>query len=154
MSDLERRRRTQCKYVCEQAWIYIKRTSIDNLSTAMTIAWLKIRSRIRTRYSKVRGVKFGNRQKLLKHLLKYKAEDIQLELVREYDNQFDRYAIEIVCYIKGKGQASLGYVSKELSLSISNAMDEGALVVSMIERITGGYNGYAYGINYNYIIVT
>lgn len=157
MSDKERRRRNQCKFVCKQAWIYMKRSSINSLSLAiaMKISWLKLKSRIRTRFSKIRGTTFGNRQQLLSNLLKYREEDIVLSFSRDYDNPYDRCAIEINCYIKGEGEiATLGYVSKELSASISAAMDAGALVVPMIERVTGGQNGYAFGMNFNYIIVT
>lgn len=153
MSERERRRRNMVRHVCKQAWIYLKRTPVSDASWAFRIAWMKLKSQIRVHHSKVRGVTYGNRQKLLKRLSCYKDEDIKLIASREYDNPYDRNAIEIYVSVKGK-TACLGYVGKQLAESLAAMMDDGAWVIPLFGNITGGRKGKAFGLNFSFIIVT
>ena len=153
MSAIEKRRRNMVRHVCKQAWIYLKRTSIDSLSCAMRLAWMKIQSRLFSHYTKVRGVTFEDRQRLLNRLSKYKENDIILTAERVYDNPYDRYAIEIIATVQGKGSGTLGYISKALSQGLAVKMDEGAWLIPIIENITGGTAGRPFGLNFSYLII-
>lgn len=155
MSEMERKRRYIARNVCKQAHIFLGRTQVDSLSWAMRIAWMKIKSQLRVHHSKVRGVTYGKRQKLLKRLSCYREEEIKLIACREYDNPYDRHAIEIYASVKGKGTACLGYVSKQLAEGLAYMMDEeGARVLPVLENITGGGKGRAFGVNFSFVIVT
>ncbi len=155
MSEREIQRRGMVRTVCKQAWIYLKRTTVSDLSWAFRIAWMKIRiGGLRVHHSKVRGVTYGNRQKLLKRLSCYRDEEIKLIACREYDNPYDHNAIEIYASVKGKGTACLGYVGKQLAEPLAAMMDEGAWVIPMLENVTGGGKGKAFGLNFSFVIVT
>jgi len=155
MSEREIRRRSMVRSVCKQAWIYLKRTTVSDLSWAFRIAWMKIRiGGLRVHHSKVRGVTYGNRQKLLKRLSCYRDEEIKLIVSREYDNPYDRNAIEIYASVERKGTACIGYVGKQLAESLSAMMDDGAWVIPVLETVTGGTRGKAFGMNFSFVIVT
>ena len=108
ISEKERQRRVKARCVCLQAWRYMRNTVVDNLALAMRIAWLRVTSRLVVHRSKIRGVTYGKRQKLLKRLSCYREEEIKLIACREYDNPYDRHAIEIYASVNGKGTACLG----------------------------------------------
>jgi len=154
MSEMERRRRIKARNVCKQAWIYLKRTQVDDLSLAMRISWLRIKSQLRVHHSKVRGVTYGKRQKLLKRLSCYREEEIKLVACRAYDNHYDRFAVELYASVKGKGTACIGYFSRQLAEGLAYMMDEeGARVLPVLENITGGGKGRAFGVNFSFVVV-
>lgn len=63
---------------------------IKDLSSAFKKAWQIVRGKILL--SKVDGTTFNNRQKALSHLAKYNPKTINVELLREPNNQYDNNA--------------------------------------------------------------
>ncbi len=138
--------------VCTQAWRLIKRTSsIDNLSLAFKLAWRIIRFKIKVNFSKVRGVTFDHRQKLLKRLSLYPITDVRLIFVREPDNQYDANAIKVLAEVKGKGSAMIGYVSKEIAATLSPELDNGKQALVMFEGVTDNNSGLL-GCNFSFFL--
>lgn len=80
---------------------------------------------IRFYYSKVKGVTIGNRQTLLRRLTRYAPQDVFLSFVREPNNPADPNAIQVIAGVRGKGQAVIGYVAKELAAELAPILDSG-----------------------------
>lgn len=112
-------------------------------SAAMVRAWVTVK--LRTIKTKAAGVTFGKRQALLYRLTKYSADEIDVKLVREIGNAFDRNAIQIIATVKGKGAAVIGYINRELAAAIAPLLDKDKAVKTAFAGITGGHE---YGLNY------
>jgi len=152
MSDKEIRRRMQCRFVLKEAWKYIKRTTIYSMSLALKLAWMTIRSKVRLYKTKVRGVSFEPRQRILRKLLKYKRSDIKLFFIRDYDNAYDCNAISVIATVVGKGSAPIGYVSKAIAEIIAPKLDAGYRAVVIFDKVTGVGKKYL-GCNFSYVLV-
>jgi len=133
----------------------ILRYSDSSRSTAMQLAWGIIRCHIIKRYTKLKGVRYNNRQRLLQHLLRYEEKNIRIFASRDYGNIHDQFAAEVICKVKNKGSSSLGYFSKFLARSLAPLMDEeGVSIILFFEQITGIHRkDYSFGLNISYIIV-
>lgn len=151
MSDKERTRRSIVRAVCIQAWRLIKRASVNSLSLAFKLAWQIIRLKTKFYFSKVRGVTFDQRQKILMRLALYPSKDVRLSFVREPHNPFDPKAIKVVAEVKGKGAAMIGYVAKDLADRVTPEIDSGKQVLVMFEGITGS-NKDLLGCNFSFSI--
>jgi HIRAN domain. len=75
--------------------------------------------------TKVTGVTFGKRPAALARLTRYAKEQIGVKLVRDCGNSFDRSAIAVMAVVEGKGSYQVGYLSSDLSKSLSAVMDMG-----------------------------
>ena len=154
MSNREYTRRKIASYVFKEAWKYLKRTTIYSISLALKLAWRTIRSKVRIYKSKVRGVSYKPRQRILKRLLNYSNEDIKLFFSREYSNMYDSNAISIMVKVNNKGIAKIGFVSKELAEILAPRLDAGYIAVVMFDKITGGRPGQKYlGCNFSYVLI-
>ncbi len=113
-------------------------------SAAMVRAWITVK----TRRINVRavGVTHGNRQTLLDHLTRYRADDITVTLHRERENANDGNAIRIVAAVRNKGAAVIGYINRELAAALAPLIDKGAAIASRFKAIVGGGYGYNYGL--------
>lgn len=89
-------------------------------------------------YSKIAGVTFEGRQKIVGNL----AVGQRLKLVREPNNPYDPNAIAI----KTEDSQHLGYINKKLASAIAPEMDSGVKFRASVSSVTGG-NGKNYGIN-------
>lgn len=153
MSKKEIKRRLVLSNVMKKAWS-IYRSNKENItfSYCLKTAWSIVNGIIYSSYSKVRGVTFENRQILIKRLLKYNPKCISLSLQPEPTNLFDSEAIKIIASVKGKGSATIGYVSKELNSMFNRKMEEGKNIILELENITGTIDSIL-GINYSYLII-
>lgn len=84
------------------------------------------------------GVTFNGRQANIKKC----SEGDQLNLVREPDNQFDKYAIKAL-----KDDLDLGYIPANIAREMAPLMDSGTQFHCVIAAITGGYGKYKYGVD-------
>lgn len=108
-----------------------------DLSASFTRAWQIVKGRIYL--TKVAGVTFGNRQKVLKHLAGYVPTAADVTLVREADNQYDSDAVAVHVGVSGSRQVPLGYLPKELASPIAALMDKGLELTARLKSVTGGY---------------
>jgi HIRAN domain. len=139
----------------KEAW-NIKRKTIlyvYSMGTALKLAWMTIRSRIRYCYSKVRGTSFKNHQKVIKKLLTFNSIDILLTFIREPDNLYDSNAIRINAFSKLSQCGSIGYVSKELAAKIAPLIDAGHIAVVKYDGITGTDRAGYLGCNFRFTII-
>ena len=88
--------------------------------------------------TKLVGVTFGNAQQIIPSLV----SGMQLKPIRESDNIYDNNAIAVFF-----GNHHLGYLSKAISKKLAPLMDEGAEILIKVINITGGSDGYNYGVN-------
>lgn len=97
-------------------------------------------------HSNVAGITFKNstreggvsRQKIIAALLKYPREMISINVKRKTYNIYDPRAIAVYAQVKGKGEAMIGYLSKDEAYNIAPRMDSGNDVVVILGDITGG----------------
>ena len=96
-------------------------------------------------YTKVVGVTYENRQSIISNL--YRAgklsPDTKLVLRREANNPFDVFAVAV---LTEDGQ-QLGYISKEQARDMSLGMHMGIVYQAYVATVTGGNDGWSYGIN-------
>ena len=153
ISRKEERRRSIASSVFKEAWYYHRRTVLFTvtLATSLKIAWQTVRSLVRIHHSKVYGVK--RRQAVLWRLTQYQPEDIILYFKRQWDNQFDSNAIQVIVVVKGKGRAVLGYLRQELAALIAPMLDAGKEALVMLDRITGTGSKGLLGCNFSYFII-
>lgn len=83
-----------------------------------------------TIFSKIAGVSFNGRQRLVRNL----SIGIPLRLVREQNNQYDENAIKITTI----GGIQLGYIRAGLAAKLAPLMDEGNKFNCKVLEITGG----------------
>lgn len=152
MSKKEIVRRKIARAVFLEAWKFWRRTTISSFSAALKLAWKTVRCLARMCYSKVRGVTYGSRQKLLKRLKNYRPEHILLYFERDTENAVDPNAIKIIAQVKGKGSAVIGYVSRKITAEIAPLLDKKKEAVVLLQEITGNSrNGL--GCNYSFIVI-
>ena len=87
-------------------------------------------------YSKIRGTSYT--QELVK-TLKLGEE---LNLVRDPGNQYDPN-----CISANSVDGKVGYIGKDLAKTLAPLMDSGTRLRCFVTSITGGNNGYWFGVN-------
>lgn len=83
------------------------------LSAAFKKAWELVKGK--TIITKVKGVTFGNGQRILERLTHYRPEDIIVELEREPYNLYDGNAVAVNVGVVGKGIVKAGYLPSQLA---------------------------------------
>lgn len=154
MSKRETKRRKLCSLVFKEAWRFIRKNDnfILSLSSALKLSWKAVRGFIRLTYSKVRGTSYGNRQKVLRRLLKYDSRLIILSFKRESNNTVDSNAVKIIAHVFNKGSAAIGYLDKKQAADVSKLLDNGSVAFVVFEGITGIGKKYL-GCNFSYAII-
>lgn len=112
----------------------------ENRSTAFKKAWQLVKSE--TINTKVAGVSFGNRQKVLERLTHYEADNISISLEREASNQFDKNAVAVKVSVKDKGSYIIGYLDRRLASIIAPLIDYGKNIIAKFQEIRGKYQNY------------
>jgi hypothetical protein len=153
MSEKEIRRRKIARAVMKNAWSTFKRCMLS-WSTCLKVCWRTVRFLAPIHHSKARGTTFYNRQEALRRLSLYPVRDIKLALQRDLRNQFDTNAIAIIAEVKNKGEAVVGYVSKELAVELAPIIESGHKIITILDCITGidRREGFL-GLNFSYIII-
>ena len=102
-------------------------------AAAFVKAWVLVKlEQVKIRVS---GVTYGQRQKALEHLKKYKAEDISIQLIHESNNKYDRNAVQVIATVKNKGSYCMGYLPRRLAMFIAPLLtcgDTGPAVYSKV----------------------
>ena len=101
-------------------------------------------------FSKIVGVTFGNpdgtcRQEMIEDLEDQLRTDglASLVLQRDKENLFDGNAVQVLD-LKGR---QLGFLSRQVSQSISSLLDNGVMVQCEVAQITGQDLKHHFGIN-------
>lgn len=97
-------------------------------------------------YTKVVGVTYKNddrtsRQAILKRMEKTTRRGDPIELRREPDNPYDKYAIAVY----NKDGEQLGYINKETAREYAEYIDTGERVTAEVDKIIGGGLMRSYG---------
>lgn len=117
----------------------------ESRSSAMIKSWALVKVPHIT--SKVSGVTFGRRQEILGYLSGCTVASVNIELVREKDNRYDRNAISIVATVNGRA-FKMGYLPAALSFILAPVIDIGKIVTATFNTVTGGfYDGMCYGMS-------
>ena len=90
-------------------------------------------------YTKVAGVTFDNRQRLIRRM----SVGERVSLVRDPANPYDKNAIMV---INSNGE-QIGFISKELASTMAINMDSGVNFVATVSNITGMNPGENIGVN-------
>lgn len=152
MSEKERRRRKMAQMVMIASRRYMKRdTASISLSLALTLAWSLGRSHTHWHHTKVRGVTFENRQRVLEILSRFPEERISLKILHA-GNSYDDNAMKIYAVVDNLHKACVGYLSKELASIVAPEVDRGKCCVALINEITGGRGQY-FGMNLCYVLI-
>ena len=114
-----------------------------NRSDAFKAAWLMAK---RGGVTKVAGVTYSNRQKLIARLATYDPALIRIVLQQDKSNLFDPQAVAIVASVSGKGSATIGFIPAITARTLSKLMDKGTAFKASLDRIVGGYQGLSYGV--------
>lgn len=102
-------------------------------SAAMIRAWILVKlEQVKIR---VKGVTYGNRQRALEHLKRYKPEDISIQLVHQQSNPQDRNAVEVIATVKGKGPYCMGHLPRQLAMFIAPLLDCGQTVTALYSKV-------------------
>lgn len=98
-------------------------------------------------YTRVVGVTFGNAQQVLPNL----CAGMDLQFIREPDNQYDRNAIRVECC-----GSTLGHIKADIAAQLAPKIDSGKTVIKGdISEITGGFApGITYGCNIRIVAYT
>jgi hypothetical protein len=153
MSMIEAKRRKVAREVMRKAWKTYRRCLLS-WATCLKICWSTVRFLSSVNYSKVVGVSFENRQQIIKRLSLYPISDIYLRLEREANNPYDPNAILVIAKVKYKGEAPIGYISKELALILAPLIDSGHITLTVLECITGlNRSGCSLGVNFSYLVI-
>ena len=98
-----------------------------------------------TFYTKIAGVTFEGRQRVIADLNRRGALNPGVELIlrREPTNPYDQYAVAVFA---PSGQ-QLGYLSKDCARQVSINMASGTRYHAFVGAVTGGDVGCAYGVN-------
>ncbi|WP_113675259.1 hypothetical protein [Vallitalea guaymasensis] len=80
MSDREKIRRSICHFVMRKAWNIFKSVKVICFSQALKIAWKLIRGKLYPIKSKVRGVSYGDCQKVIRCLSKLNKDYYRITL--------------------------------------------------------------------------
>lgn len=111
-------------------------------SAAFKAAWLMAK---RGGVTKVAGVTYSNRQRLIERLADYSPDLVSVNLRRENGNRYDPAAVAVVVSVKDKGTATIGYIPAMTARTLSRLMDRGLQLKASLERVVGGYEGLSYG---------
>lgn len=90
-------------------------------------------------YTKVAGVTFDNRQRLIRRM----SVGENISLVRDPNNPYDKNAIKV---INSNGE-QIGFISKELASTMAIRMDAGVIYSATVSQITGMNPGENLGVN-------
>ena len=93
-------------------------------------------------YSKIRGTSYT--QELVRTL---NLGD-ELSLIRDPNNQYDANCITV-----NTSDGKVGFISKELATTLAPLMDGGTRLCCFVTAITGGNDGYFFGVNIEIFIV-
>lgn len=98
-------------------------------------------------FTKVAGVTFGDAQQILPNL----CAGMDLQFIREPDNQYDTNAIRVECC-----GSVLGHIKAEVAAKLAPKIDSGkAIIKGNIAEITGGFApGVKYGCKMQIVIYT
>lgn len=109
-----------------------------SLSQAFKKAWKRVKSGMTIRAA---GTTFENRQEILSYISKYNHESLEVLLMRDKKNEYDKNAVGIVIYIKPiKRYAVIGYVPRGLSQDLAKVIDVGIEVKCSAFDVIGGYS--------------
>jgi hypothetical protein len=79
---------------------------------------------------------------LLERLTAYTADEIDITLQRESDNQYDKNAVAVIAGVRGKGSAVIGYLPRQVAVLI----DRGQAVIGKFVEVRGKYQAWhSYG---------
>ena len=102
-------------------------------AAAFVKAWVLVKlEQVKIRVS---GVTYGQRQKALEHLKKYKAEDISIQLIHESNNKYDRNAVQVIATVKNKGSYCMGYLPRRLAMFIAPLLTCGDTVTAVYSKV-------------------
>jgi len=73
--------------------------------------------------SRVAGVTYEGRQRLLARLAAYQPEQISLRLDRDMANIFDSSAVAVIATVEGKGSATIGFLPSPTAQKLARLMD-------------------------------
>lgn len=153
MTAKENQRRKIARAVMFEAWRTYRRCLLS-FGTCLRICWRTVRCQLTIYHSKVRGTTFGKRQEVIRRLSAYATSDIRLSLQRDQENTYHPNAIRVVATVRNKGSMLIGYIGRELADSLAPILDDGGVVVAMLNSITGldRMEGYL-GLNYDFVIL-
>ena len=102
-------------------------------AAAFVKAWVLVKlEQVKIRVS---GVTYGQRQKALEHLKKYKAEDISIQLIHDSNNKYDRNAVQVIATVKNKGSYCMGYLPRRLAMFIAPLLTCGDTVTALYSKV-------------------
>lgn len=108
------------------------------LSQAFRKAWKRVKLSMKIRAV---GTTAGNIQERLGFMKQFPVETMQAELVREYDNRFDKNAIKIVIHLRSiQRKTVIGYVPRGLAAGLAAVIDAGIQAKVELLQILGGYS--------------
>ncbi|MDD4371869.1 MAG: HIRAN domain-containing protein [Anaerostipes sp.] len=107
------------------------------LSAAFKKAWRRVKQSMTM---KVYGTTYENRQELLRFIQGTDKRNLVTYLRRDKENRFDNNAIAVVVEIKNVGFAVIGYLSREVSKTLSPIMDKGIELNAQLLDVIGGYS--------------
>lgn len=151
MYEKESTRRKICRYVMKQMWRLVRKGRM-RLSSALKISWLLVRGKIRSHYSKVRGVSHDLRQKALCRIANSNRNQYTLFALREYQNIYDDHAVGIYVHFDTGEVDQVGYLSKELAERYAEWLDSGHKLSILDADVVGQGKKY-YGLVFEYILV-
>ena len=109
-------------------------------SVAMVRAWALVKAEgLRLR---VTGTL--RRQNALEKLVKFRSEDVTVQLRREPYNSYDRNAVAVYASTPDKRSYFIGYLAKAVAFVLAPLMDKGKMPQIRCMAVTGGFNDYVY----------
>jgi len=138
--------------VMNKAWRLKRVLYRLSFSTVLRLAWQIVKGRARVYHTKVTGVTFGIRQKLLEKLTIYSQSQVHIRFMRQPDNPSDRSAIVVVADVKDRGRAILGYLNHDLSCLLAPLLDSGRQAIIPDYEVTGG-GIKKFGFNISYYLI-
>ena len=88
--------------------------------------------------TKVVGVTYEGRQSVIENMSEFE----ELDLVRNRNNEKDKNAIAVFYE-----DDQIGFLCRELAEKLAPLMDDGNEFSCVVSEITGGDNGFSYGVN-------
>lgn len=115
---------------------------LKDLSKSFRKAWAIVKGRIQ---SKISGVSFGRSQEALRRLTRYNPAMVNVELVREANNQYDSNAVSVNVSVDSSKGYKLGYLPKDLAAYMANLINNGVKLTASFRGVTGGMTDTYYG---------
>ena len=156
MSDKEYQRRKLIYYVMKKAWKITSEVGIG-IGQALEISWASIRCIVPIKHTSIRGLSYGNSQRILGMVIQNKVKYF-IQCKREPYNVHDPNAIAVYL-VTGIGLGSkykIGYLSRQRASVHSIEMDAGKRLIVISSEITGqNYleNGGLLGMNIQFVII-